>query len=235
VRRASEVLSDHTGQLGFVLAPRLPSLKLRRVSLLRLSTDSLLVVLVSQGGHVHQRVIEDTGNDDQLELEQMATLLNARVDGFTLAEVRDSIERELSNLRSEAERLRRRALALALRAFDDSVGEPSDLVVASAVVLLDHPEFHDPERVREIMSALETRERLIDVLDEILGDEVSVALGDDLGDTGLRHCALVAAPYGPEDHPVGALGVIGPSRMDYGRIIPLVSYTSRLITKKLRA
>lgn len=233
VRRTSHLLTEHTGQLGFVLAPRLESVTLKRVSLIRVSSERLLVVLISGGGQVYQRVIEDAGVDDGVELEQLSALLNEIVDGCSLSEAKHAIERQMRALRSEADRLRRRALLLALRALDESSDDPSDLLMASTVVLLDHPEFHDPERAREIFQALETHGRLIEVIDEILSDQVSVALGADLGAAGLRDCAMIAAPYGPEDHPVGALGVIGPSRMDYGRIIPLVGYTSRLISQKL--
>ena len=85
-----------------------------------------------------------------------------------------------------------------------------------------------------LFGAVESRERLIELLDDVIGDQgACVALGDDLLESGLDHCALVAAPYGEGDKPLGVLGVIGPWRMDYRHVIPLVSYCSHFVTQKL--
>ena len=141
-----------------------------------------------------------------------------------------------------ADRLLERALSLGLRALDATAFTASDLVVATRLAVLDQPEFADPERMRGMLSALETHERLVEVLGQVLEREgVTVSLGDDLAEPGLRDCAMVAVPYGHagggsqdgEGRALGVIGVIGPSRMDYGRIIPVVSYCSRLVTEKL--
>lgn len=243
MRRASRLLSEHTGQLGFVLTPRLERVPLAHVSLVRLSARRVLVVLVSQHGDSHELVVDDTEAPDQRELERMAQVLNERVAGRTLEEVCSLLEGELAELRSEASRLLHQALAFGLRALERSAQPQAELVVATRLALLEQPEFSDPGLVREIFSAVETNERLVALLSGLLdGDRVSVALGDELEDPGLHHCALVAAPYGrdPEGRsphgvpsvPLGVLGVIGSSRMDYPRVIPLVGYCSQLVTRR---
>ncbi len=109
--------------------------------------------------------------------------------------------------------------------------DAGDLVIATRLALLEQPEFSDPERLRDLFAALEQGERLVDLLEGFLeGEGVSVALGEKLDTHGLGGCALVAAPYGDW---AGMLGVIGPTRMDYGRIIPLVDYCSHRVTDKL--
>ena len=231
----SKLLSDHTGQLGFVMAPRVERLVLRHVSLVRLSSERVLAVLVSQDGRVHRRVIEDSGRGDQVELDQLAATLNERVKGRSLEEVRRAFAQELSVLRSQADRLVKRALALGLQALDAPVESSADLIIATRLALLDQPEFQDRERIRELLAAVETQERLLEVLGKVLEENVSVAFGDELDEPALRDCAVVVAPYGLDHHDRAALGVIGPSRMDYARIIPLVSYCSQLITEKLGA
>ncbi|MEE8581635.1 MAG: heat-inducible transcriptional repressor HrcA [Myxococcota bacterium] len=230
---ASRLLTEHTGQLGFVVAPRLEWVKLRHVSLVRLSSERVLVVLVTQHGRVHRRVIEEAGSGDQAELERIAAALNERVMGRTLTEIREGLARELGALRDQADRLVRRALALGLRALETPEEDAADLIIATHLALLDQPEFNNPDRIRELLAAVETREHLLEVLDKVLGDQLSVAFGAELEEPALRHCAVVVAPYGQEIPARGALGVIGPSRMDYARIIPLVNYCSRLITEKL--
>ncbi len=231
----SRLLTDHSGQLGFVIAPGLEWVVLRHLSLVRLSTERVLVVVVCRDGRLHRRVIEDAGTDDQAELDQVASTLNERLVGRTLVEIRTALAQELCELRDQAGRLMRRALALGLRALDGAAESSADLVIATRLALLDQPEFNDPERVRELLSAVETRERLLEVLDKVLADDIAVAFGDELGEPALRDCAVIVAPYGERSPARGALGVIGPSRMNYARIIPLVSYCSQLITEKLNA
>jgi heat-inducible transcriptional repressor len=236
VQLASRVLSDHTHQLGFVVAPRVERLVLRHVSFVRLSNERVLAVLVDQSGRAHQRVIESPRGEpfaDQQELDRMAGALNERVAGRTLVDARDRLRADVHALRNRAGQLLERAVRLGLRAAEAALesATPVDLVIATRLALLDQPEFSDPERLRDLFAALEQGERLVDLLCELLeGEGVAVALGEELEAHGLSGCALVAAPYGDS---AGMLGVIGPTRMDYGRIIPLVGYCSRLVTDKL--
>jgi heat-inducible transcriptional repressor len=232
---ASRLLSEQTRQLGFVLSPRIDRMVLRHVSFVRLSTDRVLVVLVSPDGRACQRVIEERGDRDQPKLDRMATDLNERVAGKSLAEVRRFLIRETEELRSQAERLLARAVDLGAEAGADQLLDEVDLVIATRLALLDQPEFRDPDRIRKLFGALEEKQRLVEILDRVLEDRgVKVAFGNEVEDPALRNCALVAAPYGDELTPLGVLGVIGPSRMNYGRVIPLVDFLSQLLTERLR-
>lgn len=237
LRLASDLLSHRTRQLGFVVAPRLERVALQHVSLVRVSSERVLAVLVSHSGVAYRRLIEDAGSGDQAELDRIASVLNERVVGRCLSEVREALAREWQTLRSEADHLRRRALAIAARALSDVPADAADVFVGTWLALLDQPEFRrDPARLRELLRAIETKERLLTILDQMLPRRGSrVAFGDDTGEPGLRQCALVVAPYGGGDAPLGLLGVLGPSRMDYGRIIPLVDYLSHVMTERLSA
>ncbi len=233
LRSASRLLSERTRQLGFVVVSRLAEVELRHVSLVRLSTSRVLAVLVTRDGLALRRVLEEQGSHDQAELDRMAAMLSETLSGGTLREARAHLERESRALRSEANRLRERALRLAREALQQSEGE-RDLVIATHLAVLDQPEFQDPERLRELFRAIDARERLIAVVDEVLDPEgVTVRLGDEVPGV-LRHCALVAAPWGVAGSAC-ALGVIGPNRMDYARAIALVDYLSQLVTERLGA
>jgi heat-inducible transcriptional repressor len=233
---ASQVLSDHTHQLGFVVAPRIERLALRQVSFVRLAFDRVLAVLVDTHGQAHQRVIEDPlvgTRVDQADLDRMSAALSERIAGRTLGAARKILRREVRSLRSRASRLLEQALQLGLLAAEAAMASPDagDLVIATRLELLEQPEFSDPERLRELLATLERGERLVDLLEGLLeGEGVSVALGDELETHGLGGCALVATSYGDS---AGMLGVIGPTRMDYERIIPLVNYCSQMVTDKL--
>jgi heat-inducible transcriptional repressor len=230
-RAASRLLSERTRQLGFVLATRLADVELRHVSLVRLSSTRVLAVLVTRDGTALRRGVNDEGRGDQAELDRMAATLSETLAGGTLGDARARLAAESRALRDHADRLRARALHLAFEALN-APGDEADLVIATRLAVLDQPELHDPERLRELFGAIEARERLIEVVDQVLDPiGVTVRLGAELDDPSLRHWALVAAPYG-EAGGTGALGVIGPSRMDYARVIPLVGYLSELLTER---
>ncbi len=236
MRTACALLSARTRQLGFAVPPRVEREPLRHVSLVRLSTEQVLVVLVSQSGVAHQRTIEEPGRGDQAELDRVASEVNRRVAGRTLAGVREELAREAKQLRSQADRLRTRALRLAALALEPAGLEGVDLVIGTRLALLDQPEFRDPERVRSLFEAIETKERLVTILDKMLAARgVQVAFGRELSEPALRNCALVTATYGEGEAALGMLGVLGPSRMDFARVIPLVGTLSRLVTRRFSA
>jgi len=225
---ASRVLTERTHQLGFVLPPRLDGVVLRNVSFVRVSSERVLAVLVAAGGQLFRRLLDQPGRGDQAELDRMASALRERVIGRTLRAVRDQLLAEAAALRSQADLLLERVL----RTLPDDPGSDAvDLVIGTHLALLDQPEFRNPERIRGLFEALEEKERLADVVSHMLeGRGPSVAFGGDLGEPALAHLALVAAPYGRAGGGVGSVGVIGPVRMDYARVIPLVGYVSRLLT-----
>jgi heat-inducible transcriptional repressor len=233
---ASELLSRQTRLLGFAVAPRLDRLRLRHIALVRLGGRRILAVLVTENGAAHRRVVEHDAPLTQAELDRLASLLGERVDGRTLVEVRELFAAEAQRELRQADHMLRLAFELGARAVAvDEVAE-GDLVIATRLALLDQPEFRDPERIRDLFTALETKERLVELLDRLLARSrgVRVALGGEVDEPSLHRCALVAARYG-EDGSAGALGVIGPARMDYGRVISLVDYCSRVVTEKLHA
>jgi len=272
-RQASHVLSEHTRQLGFVLAPRVEQLRLRTLHLVPVAAGRVLAVLVAENGGVIERMIDDVGPISTRELEHVRAHLAERIDGRTLVGLRRLLEVEREDLWGEADDLMRQAWSLGLRACEVSnASVVEDLVIATRLALLDQPEFSDPERIRGLFTALETNQRLLDLLRQIgradseeAGIGLSMSLGVELGEPSLRDCVLIAVPYGssvratssklarhsltgPSRAPafgkgvsddstrseaLGVLGVIGPQRMDYGRVIPLVHYCSELVTRKL--
>jgi heat-inducible transcriptional repressor len=247
-RHASHLLSEYTRQLGFVVAPRVDRQRLRSLHLVPISSERLLVVLVAENGRVIERVIEQGAPISRRDLEQIGSLLAERVVGRTLMGLRRCLEAERDELRGEADEILQRAWTLGLGACE--ARSEQDLVIATRLALLDQPEFSDPGRIRGLFTALETNQRLLDLLSQIAHTDrgearvgLSMSLGTALGEPALRDCILMAVPYGlraatgapAEPGALGVLGVIGPQRMDYGRVIPLVQYCGDLVTRKLQA
>lgn len=235
LRSASKLLSERTRQLGFVTAPRGDTLVLRHVALVRLSTTKVLAVLVSETGAALRRILDDEESGDQIELDRLAVALNERVAGRTLAQLRDALAREIVALRSHAQGVLERALLLGWRALAaEGVDEPGDLVIATRLALLDQPEFQDPEQVKQLFGAIEAKASLLAILRKMIeAPNVTIAFGEELGEPELRRLALVAAPYGAGGAPLGVLGVIGPRRMDYPRVVALVQYLSKVVSERL--
>jgi heat-inducible transcriptional repressor len=201
-----------------------------------LSAERVLAVLVAVNGDSFRHVIEGESDLDQRGLDRIAALLMERIAGRTLREVRKALRLEAQQLRKQADDLLFQALDLGSRALATDEQGAADLVIATRLALLDQPEFHDPARIRDLFAAVETKERLLEVLNQVLETNgVCVALGGELADPALRRCALVACHYGSGEDATGVLGVIGPSRMDYSRVISLVDYFSQVVTEKLTA
>lgn len=247
-RHASHLLSEYTRQLGFVVTPSVEHQRLRSLHLVPISSERVLVVLVAENGRIIERVIEQARPIPRRDLEQIGSLLAERVVGRTLVGLRSCLEAERDELRNEADDILKRAWTLGLGACE--ARSEQDLVVATRLALLDQPEFSDPGRIRGLFTALETNQRLLDLLRQIAHADsgetrvgLSMSLGTALGEPALRDCVLMAVPYGlrtaqgvvAESDALGVLGVIGPQRMDYGRVIPLVRYCGELVTRKLQA
>ena len=262
-RQASQLLSEHTRQLGFVVAPRVERLRLRTLHLVPVAEGRVLAVLIAQNGGVVERLIEDVAPMSVRELERVRDHLAERVEGRSLVGLRRLLESERERLCGEADEILQTAWALGLQACQVQGGRfEDDLVIATRLALLDQPEFSDPGRIRGLFAALETNQTLLDLLHRIASADIgekgiglSMSLGAELGEPSLRDCALIVVPYGRAEtglpramtaaneeingasgqEPLGVLGVIGPQRMDYGRVIPLVHYCSELVTRKLLA
>jgi heat-inducible transcriptional repressor len=229
MRRAAHLVSHSTGQLGFFVAGRSERLVLRHVHAARLSTERVMVLLVSDRGVVQTRAVEESGID-QRTLDRLAVRLSEFVGGCTLAEARARLEREVRADRERSDALWRKALALGAVGLADAPGE---LYLGDVHCLLGHPEFSDVDRLREVFAALEEKEVLMRLLDKVLSaDAVSVLIGHELDEPAMDDCALVAAPLGEGAAP-GGLGVIGPVRMRYDRVIPAVRSLSALVGRYL--
>lgn len=232
---ASRMLSEHSHQLGFVLSPRLGRIVLRHLSLVRLSQERVLVVLITRTGVAHRRVVVDEDWGDQSELDRVATLLNERIAGRSLEEMRGALAEEAANLRRRAARLAERAVEIGAHALATLSEPEGDLVVATRLALLDQPEA-DPALLRELLEAVESKRQLVALLDQVLdADGVRVSFGWESDRPGLERCAVVTAPYGAPGAPLGLVGVLGPNHMNYGRVIPLVDFLSHLVTEKFAA
>ena len=214
------------------MAPKPSRALWRQIDFVLLRPGVVMAVLVLQGGIVQKRVVaveETPGADD---LVTYGNYLNHHFQNLTVREVRMRILAELGQAKRELSELTGKALRLALDTFSTSLAP--EVFVEGTLNMLSQPEFSDISVMRDLLKALENRTRLLELLDKTMSEyRTVVMLGEEVQTNELAGCGMVCSPYGGPAAPLGAVSVIGPLRMDYAEVVPLVSYTAQLITLML--
>jgi heat-inducible transcriptional repressor len=228
---ASGMLSGLTRAAGVVLAAK-SNVRLKHIDFVRLEPERALVVLVSEDGQVENRIINVAAGLPTSALTEASNFLNAHVRGRTLAEAKAELERALEAGRAAVDELTQKIIAAGLASWSGGDNENRRLIVRGQSHLLDDLNaIQDLERVRLLFDDLETKRGVIDLLGRAEGaDGARIFIGSENKLFSLSGSALIVSPFeDTEQKIVGVLGVIGPTRLNYGRIIPMVDYTARLL------
>ena len=231
--RASGMISQITHLAGVVMVPRLDEEnRFRQIEFLSLSEKRILVILVTGSGQVLNRVIEAEHIYSPSELVQSANYFNETYGGSTLQEVKNALLREIQSDSETMQKGIRLAAKVAEQMFSDE--REKGVVVSGEANLMDVPEMEDVRKLRKVFDIFSTKQDLLDLLDRSMkAGGVNIFIGKESGYEGLDDCSVVTAPYSVEDQIVGTIGVVGPTRMAYDRVIPVVDITARLISKVL--
>ncbi len=237
IELVSNMLSDMTRMAGLVMVPSAGDPSLRHIEFLPLSDRRVLTILVVNEKQVENLIIHtdrDYGADELLEI---ANLLNAQYRGHGIRYIRDAVRRELETTREAVQRGMSEAIEIAGQVFDHeqlSGEDREDLVVAGQTNLMSFEELSSVERLRSLFEAFNRKRDIYHLLERCLEtDGVKIFIGRESGYQPLESCSLVTAPYVNEGQIAGVLGVIGPTRMAYERVIPLVDVTSKLLSAAL--
>lgn len=233
VRQASRLLSNLSRHACVVVVSRFSHQALRSLSLLRASSDKILLVAVLQGGWVQHRLIEGEPALSTDELEKINGYLNDMAVGLTLPQLRVKILEEMRKEKALYNRLMRRALLLGSKAIADS--HPGEVYVEGRAHILEQPEFvEDVQKLKRILRAFEEKGIILRLLDAALeSDAIQVSIGSENPVEELPDITVVSSGYHQGETAMGSIGLIGPVRMDYSRVIPLVEYTARLLSSVL--
>lgn len=229
---AGGVVARMSHGIGLVIAPKSEA-GLKHVEFVPLSEGRALVILVTEQGLVENRLIDLPTGLPPSKLVEATNYLNARLRGRTVEEARGVIESEMEANGVEVDALTSRIVSAGLGTWTGE-GQEGKLIVRGQSQLLDNVSaLDDLERVRKLFEALETKKELLRLLDRAQTAEgVQIFIGAENELFGLSGCSVIAAPYTDANHRyVGAIGVIGPTRLDYARIIPVVDYTAKLISR----
>lgn len=231
---ASRLLSGITRMAGVVTVPRHDRTSFRQIEFLRLSPGRVLTILVNSEGEVHNRIIHTERAYSDSELEQAANYLNQAFRGRDMRTVREQLLREMRDAREHMDRIMDQALQMAGSVFE-ATDDHEDYVIAGQTNLMEFGELASMNRLRRLFDAFTEKHEIFLLLDRCMAaDGVQIFIGEESGYQLLDDCSLVTAPYGIDDKVVGVLGVIGPRRMAYDRVIPLVDMTAKLLGAALK-
>jgi len=223
------LLSDLTHHAAVILAPDPDEARLERIEFLPLRDGKLIAVLVTTDGRIENRLVID--NVESSRLERIHNYLNQLLAGMTLDEVRDRVIRELGEDKHRYDEAVTSALRLGHAVFVKAPERSAEVVIAGQANLLDDVQ---PEQIRDLLRTLEDKETLIRLLDRTrTADGLQVFLGTETAMQALSGSSIVAASYGPEEQPIGALAVIGPMRMNYGKVMSVVDFTADTVSQLL--
>ena len=228
MKRASSLLSLLSKQTGVVLAPRFGSNIFKHIEFIKLREKKILVIIVSQSGEVQNKLIESDEPMDQDELDKYSKYLTEIMGGLSLVEAKRRIVEEMKQEKVLFDKLMYRALQLSQKALEDE--GKGDVYIEGQTNIIQSPEFADLEKMRALLLAFEEKTKIVKLLDKALSTHgIQIFIGAENEFNEMRDCSVIAAPYFKENFTLGTLGVIGPMRMDYSVIIPIVDYTARVV------
>ena len=233
IEATSGLLSGITHLAGVVTLPKHEQAIFRRVEFLPLSEKRVLAILVTSKGEVQNRIIHSEREYGVAELQQASNYLNEHFVGQDLAAVRDILLRDMQEARSTMNRMMITAMEMADQILEQNRNE--GYVMAGQTNLMEFQELCDIDTLRNLFEAFNKKREILHLLDQCVhGEGIQIFIGEESGYQMLDECSMVTAPYQVDGRIVGVLGVIGPTRMAYERVIPIVDATARLLGAALK-
>ncbi len=236
MERTSQLLSALSNNVGIVVSPNLASDRLQHIEFVNLSDNRILVVLVSAPNIVHNRIIRLNLSFSKEELERTGKYLNAEYIGKSLSEIRSEILKLMHDEKTLFDKLLQTAVILCSESIGDGPDLPENIYVDGTPNILKSSDFADLEKLRELLSTIGERSRLLEILNECIArdsgikDNVQIVIGSENRTPSFQNCSLISASYRIGDgSAVGTLSVLGPTRIEYARMISIVSYVARVL------
>jgi heat-inducible transcriptional repressor len=232
LKETSRTLSSLSNYMGIVVAPSFISNVFRHIEFLRLGTRRVLAILVSGSGSVQNRLVETEEDISEDDLVKMGNYLNELMQGLTISQARERIMEEMKNEKVQYDHLMSNALHISQQTVSM---ETDEIFVEGQARILDQPEFSDVRRMQEIYRAFEQKGNLLQLLSRCMNAEgVQIYIGSETPVSQSAGVSLITSRFVTSNNTVGLLGIIGPTRMGYSNVIPIVDYTARLVSRLLK-
>ena len=234
VTAVSSLLSEFTMMAGVVSVPKASQVTLRQIEFLPLSANRVLVILVTNDREVQNRILHTDRDYSTSELQQAQNFINEHYAGTELESVRERLLEDLDSTRDSMNEAMHDIIAAAHSAMDSAAHPDDEYVVAGETNLMAFAELSDVDTLRRLFEAFSRKRLILDLLDRSMNaDGVQIFIGEESGYDIFDECSVVTAPYHVDDDTIGVLGVIGPTRMAYDRVVPIVDVTARLLESAL--
>lgn len=231
MKRTSNMLSDITRLAGVVMLPRNTKSVLQHIEFISLSSNKILVILIVNGQEIQNRIIDTAKSYSPSELQQVSNYLNELFAGKELTQVRKTIIEEMQKMKDEVNQLMQSAIEVAQHAFstnEEVVRE--DLLFSGQTNLMDVAELCNLDKLKKLFETFNQKRDILHLLEQAINAKgIQIFIGEESGYDVLDNCSIVTSPYQVDGEILGVLGVIGPTRMQYDRVIPIVDITAKML------
>jgi heat-inducible transcriptional repressor len=230
----SKLLSTMSDQVGMVFMPTLLQFAIRSMDFILVAENKIMCVIVGGNGMVVNKLVETRLAFTRDELEKIGRYITAEFSGLTLAEIRRRLIRLTEHERALHDEMLQKTITLGIEAVNDVVPVQHELIVEGTASILSKPEFADAGALRKTFLALQEKEKLIHILESFLDEDgLQILIGSESDFTQVHNFSIVARRYGTHSAPLGMVGILGPMRMEYARLAPLVDYLGRALSRKI--
>ncbi|MBF0217927.1 MAG: heat-inducible transcription repressor HrcA [Gammaproteobacteria bacterium] len=230
ISMVSEELSHLTSLAGVVMIPIFEQVTLRQIEFLPISGRRILVILVTNDQNIQNRIINIDGDLSRSQLEQAANYLNSLFFGKSIHEIRSQLLQSMERAKVELNAMMSSAIKMAEKTFSRGENESHDCVIAGQTNLMEYSEIGDLDKLRQLFDAFNQKREILHLFDKSLTARgVQIYVGQESGYKVLDSCSIITSPYHIDGEQIGVLGVIGPTRMAYDRVVPIVDITAKVL------
>ena len=231
---ASRVLSKLSDQVGVIFMPTLLQFTIRSMDFVAVADSKIMCILVGQNGVVVNKIIETRLSFTRDELQKISRFITVEFSGMTLDTIRRRLIRMTEEERAMHDGMMQKTISLGIEAVNDVTPLEHGLYVEGAASILTKPEFSDAVSLRKTFLALQEKEKLVEILNSCLSEGgLQILIGSESNFTHVYNFSIVARRYGTQAVPLGIVGIIGPMRMEYARMAPLVDYLGLALSRKI--
>ena len=229
----SNTLSAITKLAGIVTIPKQQVTRLKEIDFIQLSERRILAIIVMNETEVENRILQMKRDYSKDELKQASNYINTHYEGRSLSYIKKHLINELMQTKESVNSLMSDLIDIADQVLD--FAEPDEYIVAGQRRLMDFHELADIKKLRQLFDAFKEKQQLLELLDKSMStDGIQIFIGEESGYQMFDNCTLITSPYTTEDGAIGVLGVIGPTRIAYQKVIPIVEITAKLLGKSLK-
>jgi len=231
---ASRLLSQLSDQVGVVFMPTLLQFAIRSMDFVLVADNKIMCVIVGANGVVVNKIVETRTLFTRDELEKISRYITIEFSGMTLDAIRRRLIRMTEEERAVHDQMLQKTIALGIEAVGEVSPLEHELYVEGTTSILMKPEFADTTAMRKTFLALQEKERLVELLNSCLNEDgLQIFIGGETDFTQVHNFSIVARSYGTHNAPLGIVGILGPMRMEYARMAPLVDYLGRALSRKI--